>query len=386
MNDREISQKLITARLNVLHDYPFFGRLLLKLSFGLAECGTAFTDMRRIVFDPQFVLRISMRELEIVLVHEILHCVLKHCVRGKSKQHFIYNVACDIVVNSTILEMYDTDEIKIDGHSIMHLAPNFDEGREHTAEEVYRMLLDMLPEDFDGMYAGGNLDCHDVWENTDGKTLEDLWNHHIKDAAKATSQSGGIPGFLERYIAEIDHSPRTNWRQVLHDFIQFDKSDYEFLKPDTRNQSDVLLPSFCDDIYGAKVDNIWFFVDTSGSVSDEAVSVAYHEVKNATEQINNVSGVLWFFDAVVYEPYYFDTLEDILAVKPKGGGGTSFKAVFDKLKEYEDDKPNAIVIITDGYDEFPKEESALGVPVIWLIVDSEVIVPWGVYTYISTKD
>ena len=167
--------------------------------------------------------------------------------------------------------------------------------------------------------------------------------------------------------------------------FQFDRSDYDFAQPDRRYSTDVILPSFCENVDGSKVEKLWFLVDTSGSVSDEAVSVAYEEIKQATMQIN-LSGMLSFFDYTVSEPIPFETLEDILSIKPVGGGGTNFRAIFKKLEEYvdEDNLPNVIVIITDGYDSFPDEEVALGVPVIWIIVDSDVVPPWGTYTFIST--
>lgn len=385
MDERAISKKLSNARVSVLQEHPFFGRLLLKLRYGLAECGTAFTDMRRIVFDPEFAERLSAEELKYVLVHEVLHCALKHCTRGIGKQRFIYNVACDIVVNSTILEMYHEDKIIIDGEAIMHLAPNGNEGREHTAEEVYTMLMKMSPKDFDNMYGRGSVDNHDAWNDLDCSTLEDLWNHHLKEVASACGIGSGIPNFLARYLKEVDHNPRTNWRQILHDFIQFDRSDYNFAQPDKRYSTDVILPSFCENVDGSKVEKLWFFVDTSGSVSDEAMSVAYEEIKQATAQIGNLSGMLSFFDYTVSEPIPFETLEDILSIKPVGGGGTNFRAIFKKLEKYadEDNLPNVIVIITDGYDSFPDEEVALGVPVIWIIVDSDIVPPWGTYAFIS---
>ncbi len=386
MDDRSISKMLTDARARVLQEYPFFGRLLLKLSFGTAQCGTAFTDMRRIVFDPVFVGRLSADEIKFVLVHEVLHCVLKHCTRSSGKQHFVYNIACDIVVNSTMLEMYRRDDIIIDGEPLMHLAPNGREGREYTAEEIYNMLMKMTLDRVEKLYGGGTLDNHAVWEELHDATLEDIWNHHLREAVAACKERSGVPQFLERYLKEIDRSPRTNWRQVLHDFIRFDRGDYDFSRPDNRYAGDILLPSFCEEMDGGKVERLWFFADTSGSVSDEAVSVAYEEIKQATVQIGNLSGMLSYFDCTVSDPVAFESLEDIASVRPVGGGGTSFRAVFEKVKEYaeQDESPNVIIIITDGYDEFPEEEAALGIPVIWIIVDSEVVPPWGTYAFIST--
>mgnify|MGYP003318157723 CR=1 FL=1 len=43
-----------------------------------------------------------------------------------------------------------------------------------------------------------------------------------------------------------------------------------------------------------------------------------------------------------------------------------------------DDLPVSIVILTDGYDNYPKEEEALGIPVLWLINNKEAKAPpWG---------
>lgn len=387
MNEREIFTKLSQTRVKILSEYPFFGRLLLKLKFGLSDCETAFTDMRRIVFDPAFAERLSDRELEFVLIHEVLHCALKHCTRGKGKQHLIYNIACDIVVNSTIMEMYGTDSFTVDTEQAMHLAPNGIEGREYTAEEIYSMLMKMSPKEFLSFCEannGGQFDNHKVWDEQVNATLEELWDQHVKEAA-AVCSGGKTPTFMRRYLKEIDHTPRANWRQLLHDFIRFDKSDYDFTRPDKRHTADVLLPSFCEEADGAKIENLWFLVDTSGSVSDEALTVAFSEIKQATEQIANLSGKLFFFDHAVSDPIPFESLDDIIDAKPIGGGGTSFRAIFDKLYEYAetDDRPSAMVIITDGYADFPDEDATLGVPVIWIIVDTDVVPPWGVYAYIG---
>lgn len=419
MDERAISKLIVGARVEVLQKYPFFGRLLLRLQYGLASCGTAFTDMRRIVFDPEFAVRLSPQERQYVLIHEVLHCALKHCTRGGGKHKFLYNVACDIVVNSIILEMYHQENLLVDGAEMMHLAPNGKEGRNYTAEQVYAMLMDTTPQKFARMYCGvdpdvvhnwenqdvtleevwsryreamvetggcGIMDNHDEWGDLEGTTLEDLWESHIRDASASCGMGNGIPAFMMRYLKEVEHTPRTNWRQVLHDFIQFDRSDYTFARPDPRYSGDFFLPSFCEDTDEGKVEKLWFLVDTSGSVSNKAVAVACDEIKQSIEQVGNVSGWLSYFNSDVTEPMPFDSLEELLEIKPTGCGGTSFYAIFRKLQEFalKEDLPKAVVILTDGYAHFPEEQAALGVPVIWIIVDSNVVPPWGVYAFIST--
>ena len=75
---RELTEKLVSVRTRLLSTHPFFGRLLLHLQLGYAECGTAFTDMKRIVFDTAFAKRLGEGELRFVFLHELMHCVLHH--------------------------------------------------------------------------------------------------------------------------------------------------------------------------------------------------------------------------------------------------------------------------------------------------------------------
>ena len=75
MNDltklKALSGRLTQLRAELLQRFPFFGRLLLHLQFGYADCETAYTDMRKIVFDPAFAGRICDEELRFVMLHEL---------------------------------------------------------------------------------------------------------------------------------------------------------------------------------------------------------------------------------------------------------------------------------------------------------------------------
>ena len=386
MDERIVFKRMMESRMGILRDYPFFGSLLLHLRMGLAPCSTAFTDMRRVVFDPEFATRLTEEELDFVMLHEVMHCVLQHPLRGEGKQPCVYNVACDIVVNSLILKMMGRDEMSIDGSPAMHLAPDGTEGRGKSAEEIYMMLMQKTPEEIAKIYGFTFSDEHGAWSEIRDLTLGDLWDQRVKKASKNAGGASGIPDYMERYLKEVSRHPRTNWRQILHDFIQFDRSDYLFSRPDRRFSGDVIMPSFWENVEGSTVEKLWFVVDTSGSISDEALSVAYEEIRQAMEQIGSLRGMLSFFDAKVSDPVPFESAEDLLKIKPIGGGGTDFRAIFHKLPQAfpSEDLPVAMIILTDGYSSFPDEEMAMGVPVIWIVVDSDVVPPWGVYTSITT--
>ena len=382
---RVLNHRLSRLRTELLRDRPFYGRLLLRLSFGFASCGTAYTDMIHVVFDPTFADALTDEELKFVLLHELMHCVLSHCTRGRNLRQRLYNIACDIVVNSLILGAMSRRDFAIAGEPVMHLTPVQTEVREHSAEEVYQMLLQTPMEDIEKQYGFSYVDLHDIWQTLTDAGMSDAWGQYVREAAAAAGSSSGIPYGLQRHLGDIYHTPKANWRQLLQDFIRNDRSDFTYLIPDHRYQGDLIFPSYQEQMYGDRIDQLWFLIDTSASISDEVLEEAYGEIYGAVQQIENLSGKISFFDAEVTEPIPFESVSDLEQILPLGGGGTNFHAIFRYLKEhFENDLPEAIIVLTDGEAPFPEETAALGVPVLWVILDSDVEAPWGTCIHISS--
>ena len=120
----ESIKRLQNARITLMRTQPFYAVLLIHMQFAVdPECDTAYTDGKRIVFGTDFIKRISDKELQFVLMHEVLHVALDHCGRTKTNyDYFLFNVACDIVVNSNIMHSFDDDvnSISLDGEPSMH--------------------------------------------------------------------------------------------------------------------------------------------------------------------------------------------------------------------------------------------------------------------------
>lgn len=371
-----VACRITRVRQKIIANYTFFSRLLMRIPIGFGDCKTACTDMKRIIFDPEFTLKLSDEEITFVLLHELMHCVLKHCTRGRDKINFVYNVACDIVVNSIILDSMGKDNIAVDGKNAMHIAPDGEEGRNYNAEQVYKMLMETDYADLRLLYGGSSFDSHEGWDEIESdKILEQIWDGNILVAASKSGNS--VPVGLERVIKELYRSPKIDWKQILHDFIQQDKSDFTFMSPDRRFQGDILMPSFQENIDGEAVNNLWFLVDTSASITNEALSEAYAEIKDAVSQMDSLSGYVSFFDCDVTEPEAFETVEELNRITPVGGGGTSFSVIFRKMQEFFEEKPQHIIILTDGEAPFPKEEATEDIPVLWIMIDSKIGSPWG---------
>lgn len=235
--------------------------------------------------------------------------------------------------------------------------------------------------------SGTRWDDHSHWKEDDGDSqLSDTWRARVAAAAatvlsieEASDGCGSVPLGVDRLLKER-HRSQVDWRTLLHEFVQEEICDWSFSPPDHRfPDSPFFLPDFNGTVENVR--NILFMADTSGSISDDMLSHAYSELLAVIEQYDGAfEGFLGFFDAEVYEPVPFSTVEDLAEIRPKGGGGTSFHAVFDHVRKWTEEKeepPACLIMLTDGYAAFPDEEATGGVPVLWLINNEDVTPPYG---------
>lgn len=426
---KEYMKRLLLSRMRILCNNGFYGLLLMHMIYSIDDnCETAATDGCRIFFGPKFLEKLSDSELDFIMMHEILHVVLQHCLRQGDRDNEQFNIACDIVVNSNILLSENMNlkaiTLKKYGES-MHLAPDGKEGYEYTAEQVYGMLLpppsnkkpkaaltgslgedgcdDEQDSDAKGSALGRakkkqakNKKANSVWDDhthwgldEEDETMRDVWAKRFEDACEAISirdpsnQRGLLPLFAERLFKELK-KPQTDWRMILNDFVQEELVDYSFTPPDRRfDEIPFFLPDFNDK--DDLVEDILFMIDTSASMSDDMITAAYSEVKGAIDQFDGkLKGWLGFFDAAIVEPKPFTNEAEFRIIKPAGGGGTDFEIIFEYVKEHMQDKlPASIIILTDGFAPFPQEKLAGGIPVLWLLNNKKVNPPWGKVTRIT---
>ena len=398
----EYVKRLLLSRMRLLSNHGFYGLLLMHMTFAIDDSfETAATNGERISFNPEFLESLSDRELDFILKHEVLHVALQHCLRVGDKDKEQFNIACDIVVNSNILK---DNDMKISSITLyeygesMHLAPDGKEGYNYTAEQVYGMigaamgnkcndnqsLKENVIYNKDGKGQSSTWDDHSQWGSTVGNNkLKEIWTKRLMDAAEAISikdpsnSRGLLPLCVQRLIKELTN-PQTDWRTILNEFVQEEICDYSFSPPDRRFvDSPFFLPDFNEK--EDRVEDILFMIDTSASMSDDMIALAYSEVKGAIDQFDGkLKGWLGFFDAAVTEPVEFVDEESLLSILPRGGGGTSFHVIFDYVKEFmSDKKPASIVILTDGYAPWPDESDADDIPVLWIINNEETNPPWG---------
>ena len=83
--DREISG----FKFAMLRCMPFYGEVLLRVPIiANRKVRTACTNGRVIEYSPLFFMRLSPAERNFVIMHEVMHIILRHYVRcGKRAEH-----------------------------------------------------------------------------------------------------------------------------------------------------------------------------------------------------------------------------------------------------------------------------------------------------------
>lgn len=401
--EKVMVDKVIRSRCQMLMMFPFFGILSLKLKLEIDyTISTAATNGETLYINPNFIEELSEPEINWLIIHEVMHPALQHLWRRGDRNHDLWNQACDYAIHDVLTQF--KNELPGDKGNLLKMPTHGlynKDFTDKTADQIYDIIRKKEKKNKDKKAGGGydngqkTLDDHSKWNNQqtqqDGDEKMTKWQGDLIAAAQAaqTKQAGAIPGFLKRMINEIV-KPQKDWRSLLSEFVQPEINDYSFNPPDKRLSEvvfsideygmpiEVLLPDFNDEVDCVK--DILFMVDTSGSVGTKELSASYSEITGAISQFENkLTGKLGFFDYEVYEPIDFESIEDVLEIKPKGGGGTSFHVIFDYInKTYKDlDEIAGIVILTDGYAPWPNESMANGIPVLWLINNEVQVPPWG---------
>jgi len=175
----------------------------------------------------------------------------------------------------------------------------------------------------------------------------------------AAKHAGSLPGHIERLASELG-KPQQNWREILRRFVdQSATFDYSFKQPDRRfGHTDYILPGQVSD----GTHHVLIAVDTSGSINDTALSRFRTEAQalldeGAVDKITVID-----CDAKVNTVAEFES-GDLIKMVNNGGGGTSFKPVWEWLDKNPNDAA-AVVYFTDlePCDGFGNEPA---LPVLW---------------------
>jgi len=328
-----------------------------------------------------------------VYCHELLHLILNHIPRGMGKDHEIWGIAIDHVVNKILIDM-----IKVVSYSEANSfgAIYFD----HTvpdgpAELVYRELLrqkDQSIKQGKSTFKFGGLTFKIERMDVDGKKKT---QHNYKDSEQPEVGKGSLSEFEQAMksqgnlssdvLREINNgfSSQLSWQKILSSRIVSYIGSKVSAPTYTRipyYQLGMKRPIRLPGAYKKTFTLVTAF-DTSGSISKDELSKFLVELESAQKYLSE----LWAYiiDCKIKKVLHNPTTTDIIN-NLQGNGGTDFRPVFKDIEERKL-KPQLLVYFTDLYGSFPEKHPTY--PVIWILVKNfqtdAVNVPFGTVYYID---
>lgn len=389
------ADKLIRARTQLLLNQPFFGTLCVRLKLVPdAAFPTMATNGQCVVYNPEFVEKLTAAELEGVLAHEVLHCALAHHCRRGTRKPDRWNEACDYAVNPILIE----NGMTLPAGVLVN--PAF---AGLGAEEIYARLREECESETDsqrqpdsqgGSSGHGANAPHDsgreqlgnrpggfgeVLDATDDdgapacqaetSRQEHEWQIAAEQALQSAKACSRTPAAVERVLTRVRQSIQ-DWRAILRDFIAaLDPSDYSWTPPNRRY---VAMGLYLPSIIRTGIGEIVIAVDTSGSIGSEELQQFAAEITAISGEARPEQIHVLYADAAVQGTTTFGP-GDPVELQPIGGGGTDFRPAFEWVAE-QGLAPKCLIYLTDlccrSYPDVPEY------PVLW-VTDSQREAPFG---------
>jgi predicted metal-dependent peptidase len=380
-----IIDKIIVARVGLLLRHPFFGNLATRMGIKEADdwLPTAATDGRNIYFNRTFFTPLTVKQVEFVIAHEILHAVFDHMSRREGRDPKVFNIACDYAVNGQIVRDRIGDH-NLPDIQIFHDPKYYGKSAEEIYDELYEKYDDeqlaalgqMLDEHLDPENGGNN--GQPKYSKEQLKEIRDEMREAVMQAAQAAG-AGNVPASIARMIKELTE-PKMNWREMLRQQIQSTiKNDYSFMRPNRKGwHMSAILPGTN---YDETID-ICVAIDMSGSIGDEQAKDFLSEIKGIMEEYKEFKIKLWCFDTSIYNEADFDgyNMDEFTDYEPMGGGGTDFDINYEYMKE-NNITPKKFIMFTDGY-PFGSWGDENYCDTLFIIHGNNTIVPpWGEHAY-----
>jgi predicted metal-dependent peptidase len=340
------------------------------------EVPIAGTDDRYLYLNPEKFVSYDLEERVFIVAHEVMHAILSHCSqmsmhRNRGKVHLssgaslpydqqVMNVACDLVINDILIE----SKIGKFNKEWLH-DPNIITGQDSVVdayEKLYR-------KGNGGNTGKGNSFCqHFEPGKGDGKSGQQAkddrndaeWKTTVAGAMAAAKARGQLPAGLQRILQEFIE-PKVSWiehlRSLLAKRLGTSSSTWKNLDPQL-----VVRRIGAPGRLGYGCEKLIVAVDTSGSVTNDMFQQFIAEVASIVDDVRPRDLYLMQCDATVQSIDDCTDTADLFKVQFKGGGGTDFIPVFEKVDDVIGD-PDCLVYLTDGFGRFPQKPPRY--PVIW---------------------
>jgi len=352
------------ARNWFVSSYPLLGAL--AATFQLVEepaiCGrlqisiAAVTDYgKELYVNPAAGL--TEAESRFVMAHELLHVALRHSMRCRGRDPYLWNVACDFVINEWLAEM------RIG--SVPQVGLLLDASLKGlSAESVYDRIVTDLRRfrrmgTFRGVGLGDILDAPSAnwWATQSGMDLDAFYRSCLAQGLLYHHEQGRglLPAALIEEIRALSQPPipwDVDLARWFDDCFPPLEKVRSYARPSRRQSStpDIPRPRYVPAPLALEGRTFGVVLDTSGSMDRLLLGDCLGAIASYSESREVPAARVVFCDALAYDAGYMRP-EDIAGrVKVRGRGGTVLQPGIDLLERAEDfPKSGPILIVTDGF-------------------------------------
>ena len=357
------------------------------------------------VYDPVHILKAYMLDENLPIrnfLHSVLHCVFKHFYVNTLVDQTMWDLACDIAVESAIndLELSFLNITKAKEQvQFFDLFKN--KVKTVSAEKIYRYFLDEklsehLVEKLSLLFKG---DDHVLWYLTEtqkkkmnlyashgeaGKPLSNMllllqgWADialRMQTELEVFMLQGKGAGLLTQNLREVNRE-RYDYSEFLKKFavraemmkLNPDEFDYNFYTYGFALYENMPLIEPLEYREVKRIREFVIAIDTSGSTSGSLVQTfvqkTYNILKSTESFFSKINLHIIQCDAEIQEDVKITTQQEFDAylkqMQLHGLGGTDFRPVFayvnHLVEKKEFDNLKGLIYFTDGYGSFPQKK------------------------------
>lgn len=292
-------------------------------------------------------------EWRFILAHEMLHAALRHGDRGGPRDPYLFNVACDYVINAWLVEMQvgTMPEGLLYDPALNGL----------SAEEAYdRIAGDLRRKRRLATLRGkglGDVLGAPLGAPRDYVDLDEFYRRGLCHGLDLHQQQerGYLPGGLVEEIRALSHPPLP-WDARLarwfDEFVPRPEPVRSYARPSRRQSSTPDIPRAGRYFPPEEIARCTFGVvlDTSGSMDRTLLGKALGAIASYAEARDVPAARVVFCDAAPHDAGYLPVTEIAGRVRVHGRGGTVLQPGIDLLHRADDFPPGApVLVITDGW-------------------------------------
>ena len=379
---------LQNSRIRLIHRWRALGPALLALR-------PRFTDEVPVAaVSKEWCLYISPRWLELppwaqdfVILHELAHVLGEHFIRRKDRAPMKWNIATDLAINTQLAEDFRrefpnevaemlTCKGPLGGCIVPEMFPDIDP--KQPAEVIYKKMPELQKgaADGGGQHQSGSASdgIAKPWETQEAPKPNEVIPtvEEVKDAIRRemSRQRGYATGLPQAIGDLIRRKPLAPWKAILRRWLKRKAGEGE--KPDWARQhrrshlfpKDVFVPANRLGHGGV----VAIVVDTSGSIGEDELKAFLSDCVHIADKVCREVYVVPCDTEVA--GVFKATSRSIPGIKV-ARGGTDLRPGIEKALSL---KPDAVVVMTDGWTDWPDQPPR--VPVFVLTVERDGP-PWS---------